>query len=237
MTKSRETEPINPDDRWMDQLVDDELDESDRRRLLAGLDRQPDGWRKCATAFLEAQAWRRAFSGLSSDVNAPSCAVSQTSGAVSVGSRVKGFGACASVEPSHLPWYAMAACVLVALVVGAGAQHTFSRYQSKLASPMVEAERIGDRRSTDDRITPWKGISGQVGGPGTKGATPVGPVKEQEEMVDVATAPAQLLEALRRRGHRIHRQRGIVPFRFEDGRRGFVPVEDLYVVPANLRTY
>lgn len=44
----------------IDRLVDGELDEADRAALLRALDREPDGWKRCATAFLEAQAWRAA---------------------------------------------------------------------------------------------------------------------------------------------------------------------------------
>jgi len=46
------------DDRRFDLLVDGEMSESQRRELLAGLDDQPDGWRRCALAFLDAQCWR-----------------------------------------------------------------------------------------------------------------------------------------------------------------------------------
>jgi len=46
-------------DRRLDRLVDGELPADQYRALLAALDEQPDGWRRCALAFLEAQAWRR----------------------------------------------------------------------------------------------------------------------------------------------------------------------------------
>ncbi len=42
-------------------LVDDELDAAERRALLERLDEIDDGWKYCATAFLEAQTFRRAF--------------------------------------------------------------------------------------------------------------------------------------------------------------------------------
>ncbi|SIO01694.1 hypothetical protein SAMN05444166_2052 [Singulisphaera sp. GP187] len=56
----------NPvDDRWIDRLVDGELEESERQRLLARLENEPGGWRRCALAFLEAQAWTRTFASSS----------------------------------------------------------------------------------------------------------------------------------------------------------------------------
>jgi hypothetical protein len=45
-----------------DLLVDGELDEAQRRDLLAGLDDEPNGWRNCALAFLESQCWKQALS-------------------------------------------------------------------------------------------------------------------------------------------------------------------------------
>jgi hypothetical protein len=45
----------------LDRLVDGELDEPSRAALLRALDRQPDGWKRCALTFLEAQAWREAM--------------------------------------------------------------------------------------------------------------------------------------------------------------------------------
>src|SRR5947207_1183726 len=50
-------QPINDDIRF-DQLVDGELSGAERRRFLESLDAQPEGWRCCALAFLEAQSWR-----------------------------------------------------------------------------------------------------------------------------------------------------------------------------------
>lgn len=48
------------DEQLIDLLVDGELDEERRRELLAQLDQKPDGWRRCAMAFLQAQCLRAA---------------------------------------------------------------------------------------------------------------------------------------------------------------------------------
>ena len=56
----------NPDDpRLLDLLVDGELTPGERRELLTRLDEQPEGWRRCALAFLEAQAWQQDLGGMS----------------------------------------------------------------------------------------------------------------------------------------------------------------------------
>src|SRR5262245_23353512 len=59
-----ESQPAEPiDQRLLDRLVDGELDAAGRRELLKALDDQPGGWRRCALAFLEAQAWRSDLRG------------------------------------------------------------------------------------------------------------------------------------------------------------------------------
>ena len=45
----------------LDRLVVDDLPPNDRRALLLHLETNPDGWRRCALAFLEDQAWRAAL--------------------------------------------------------------------------------------------------------------------------------------------------------------------------------
>ena len=45
----------------VDRLVDGELSEPERRALFLELDSNPTGWKRCALAFLEAQAWQEAF--------------------------------------------------------------------------------------------------------------------------------------------------------------------------------
>ncbi|MBI1247812.1 hypothetical protein GC197_08170 [bacterium] len=51
---SNSPKPI--DDRMLDRLVDGELSSDEYRQLLVELDQIPDGWRRCAHAFLESQA-------------------------------------------------------------------------------------------------------------------------------------------------------------------------------------
>ena len=50
--------PTNPQSQ-LDRLVDGELTEADRRELLLQLEHEPEGWRRCALAFLEAQCWEQ----------------------------------------------------------------------------------------------------------------------------------------------------------------------------------
>lgn len=44
----------------LDRLVDGELPDGERRALIESLESEPEGWRRCALSFLEAQTWRDA---------------------------------------------------------------------------------------------------------------------------------------------------------------------------------
>jgi hypothetical protein len=45
------------DDGFFDRIVDGELTPAELRMAIDRLDREPDGWKRCALAFLEAQCW------------------------------------------------------------------------------------------------------------------------------------------------------------------------------------
>ncbi len=51
-------------DALIDRLVDGDMTAEDLRAAVVRLDRDPDGWRRCALAFLESQALRVAFRAL-----------------------------------------------------------------------------------------------------------------------------------------------------------------------------
>ncbi|MBC8872495.1 MAG: hypothetical protein H8E44_23935 [Planctomycetes bacterium] len=60
------------DDQRFDRLVDGELSPKEYNDLLRSLDQQPDGWRRCALAFIEAQALRQELGGLVGEAPMPS---------------------------------------------------------------------------------------------------------------------------------------------------------------------
>jgi hypothetical protein len=55
-----------PIDSQFDRLVDGELTGAEECALLSALDARPEGWRRCALAFLEARAWKKDFHALAS---------------------------------------------------------------------------------------------------------------------------------------------------------------------------
>src|SRR5687767_12303111 len=101
----------------IDRLVDGELSGDERRHLLASLEAQPDGWRRCALAFVEAQTWRGAMGSLLREGEAPA----EPGSTVTLG-RSGSAGASPSQERtsrSHLAtWFAVAASIVVAFGLG-----------------------------------------------------------------------------------------------------------------------
>jgi hypothetical protein len=59
MIKLNDIVPI--DDQFIDRIVDGALTAVELRAAIGRLDREPDGWKRCAVAFLEAQSWRESF--------------------------------------------------------------------------------------------------------------------------------------------------------------------------------
>jgi len=93
--------------RLLDRLVDGSLPEAERRQLLLRLEAEPDGWRRCALAFLEAQTWREAFAPLAGAASVPVTGVVSTTRAP-------------VPKPRHpiVRGAALAACVLIAFTLG-----------------------------------------------------------------------------------------------------------------------
>jgi hypothetical protein len=86
---------INPrDDCFIDRIVDGPLTPAEFRVAMDLLDREPDGWKRCALAFLEAQCWRESFQTMGQ-----SAALSVGSPSLSVPS------AAPSRSRSRRPWF------------------------------------------------------------------------------------------------------------------------------------
>lgn len=114
-----------------DLLVDGELPEEARREFLRRLDHSPDGWRRLALTFLEAQAWRRSMGELLAPQRAASASLSREE---SRPSRpvARSERASSSVPPwGAKRWIfeaaAMAAVFMVALTLGGRLGDLFGR--------------------------------------------------------------------------------------------------------------
>ena len=112
------------DDARFDRLVDGELSPEEYRRMLASLDDEPGGWRRCAMAFLEAQAWGQEVRGLRDHLDHPAETRADTI-------------AVASAEATHLRWVnwlAIAASLIVLCGFGLLYQKNHSSNSGDLAT-------------------------------------------------------------------------------------------------------
>jgi hypothetical protein len=63
--------------------------------------------------------------------------------------------------------------------------------------------------------------------------------REEDEWspVQPAAVPEDVRQALERLGHHVEQQRRFVPYRLDDGRRLVIPVDQVEVRPAEIRSY
>jgi hypothetical protein len=186
---------MNTGNAQFDRLVDDELNEEERRELLGRLDDEPGGWRQCALAFLEAQCWKQSLGGIF-DEGSRSAGVSpawEASGKSPPWGDAGETPALQTTNPQRSPWAgrlrlfsAMAASFLLALWVGSLGYRMWPGHTSgigtlgEIAQNNVEVHRMPlpdqpasrlavaspDRRSTSN---PWQLVT--VSAPSGQGAS------------------------------------------------------------------
>jgi len=222
-----EDKPPAVDDQVLDLLADGELSESKRRELLIRLDSEPDGWRRCALAFLESQSWRQEFGLLA---RPPAIRPTEQGASASASRRSRSWGRVGTL-------LAMAASFLVALWLG-------TRLRDALQPHDLQPRRVETASSPPEKSlpepeqpsSPWRSVTlAADGGPGAAQSTIRLPAVERDNLdqawlQDLPQAlPADMLEALKKSGHNVHQQRRLVPFRMDDGRRLVVPVDQVEV--------
>lgn len=220
-------------DRQLDLLVDGQLDEAQRRELLTRLDAEPGGWRRCALAFLEAQAWREDLGGIARPASAEPLAPPV------IGRRSR---------RSFARWpavLAVAACFVMAFTLGIvirpAWRGTVPRLDQVARQTPEEGRqgKLGDeglRGSLTDSTSPWRMVT--LTAPDSPGEPIRLPAVERNRMDDAwlqslpAAVPPDVLRALERTGHTVRQSQQLLPVPLEDGRRLIVPVDQVEVHPV-----
>jgi len=234
MNATNDNAPTN-DDSLFDLLVDGELSEQPRRDLLAGLDDIPGGWRRCATAFLEAQCWREELRCLARRAT-PGAAGSRTPGRFGPNMRLGTL-------------LAMAASFLIALGLGLMLHDTW--FPGGPASPgAFTVATGGPEQAAPAAHEPHGGRR-----PGAPPSSlqmviipgPEGPIRflaiEREQIDEqwLRGSPmaisGEMLEALKRAGREVRQSRRLFPIPMDDGRRLVVPVDELEIRYVGNRAY
>jgi hypothetical protein len=233
---------IPHDDRILfDRLVDGELGEEERRKLLASLDAAPEGWRRCALAFLEAQAFRESFGDLAPVVRKSPLPAAPPVSPPMPRKRRKPLGAMGTVM-------AMAASFLVALGLGSWALHgprndggspTNNQIAGDPRATTVPAVNATNHdalpRATPSASTPWQMVKLQA--PGLTGddrplqipALPRPRLDDDYFRRVPSPLPDDVRQALERTGHEIRTYRELVPVHLKDGRQLVLPVDQVEV--------
>lgn len=240
---------MNADKQFLlDLLVDGELTDGQRRELLEWCEREPDGWRRCALAFLEGQSWSQVFGDLTDQ---PHTAVTAGEAAYDSGGRDAEASALRLPDAqsfwSARQWgtmLAMAASVALAFTLGLWVREAG---QGGALDPALNAEfRMVNDQPSPVPVRPEQGPADAalaVGGlPGAADEIHL-PVVDAGELdgdwllAQPAAMPDDVRQALERMGHRVDQRRQLVPYRLDDGRRVVVPVDQVEVHPVSNQSY
>lgn len=235
-------ENMPDDDVRFDLLVDGELTERQRRELLAGLDGEPGGWRCCALAFLEAQAWKNELGRFGHDPDGEPRRVKPS---------VQGTPGRSRFARRLATWTAMAASFLLTLTLGWWLQDVWHGAAQPSIGEIAEVD-VPQRPSTGaeqpeplGRATSpaaavpsrsWQMVtlsSGEDAGD-SAGSFQLPAIEREFLAADWATdlpiaIPDEVLQALQRTGHQVQRHRRLLPVEMEDGRRLVVPIDQIDV--------
>ena len=235
----------NSTDFRFDRLVDGELSADEYRAVVASLDDEPGGWRKCALAFLEAQA-------LCGDLG-------QIRRSLDISEQASDEGGAAPASSRQSRWFelhtlfAIALSFLLAFTLGALAPRFFRSgpQEPKLAGNNSSAPQIAKvhlpQSGGDLRQQAFRPVGnvrlvmdGPANGSAETGDVPVYDVGNDLESFlnqERPALPPELIELLRQRGHEVERQEQYVPAQLDDGRQVIVPVERYLITPVSQRAY
>jgi len=230
--------PLDDDSRF-DRLVDGALSAAEYKSLRASLEDEPSGWRRCALAFLEAQAWRREFAAIRRPEEDALRAKDEQLAELRPAARSK----------LHFlgPLLAAAACALLAFGLGLLTQIRFL-HPEQPSNQLAAQPATGNGASPDPDLKvadltadpEFVEMNLVIDGAGNeKVVVPVIASRSGNETL-VETEPVipdSVLRSLRLRGHRIEREQQFIPVATGDGRHVIFPVEQYHITPVSSRSY
>lgn len=230
-------------------LVDGELSGEQYRRLLASLDDEPAGWRRCALAFLEAQA-------LGQDLPLVRRSLETAPNNVATSPTQK----TPAENRADISWLAIAASFLVAFSLGIIAPRFFSRHTQEdfttgnlpTSAGNQPPENVTTLRPASFDPQRMRNIGNlqlvvDSGQPDEFREVPVYevPAYEPGQNLDAAltssfqgSAPPigpELIDLLRGHGYDVRHEQQYVPATLDDGRQMIVPLEGYQITPVSRR--
>jgi hypothetical protein len=248
---------MNSDDTRFDRLVDEDLNEEERRELLGRLDDEPDGWRRCALAFLQAQCWKQTFAAAPDVRDSLSVALRPAETNAGETPALRGRTQLRSPWLGRLSTLsAMAASFLVAMWLGTAAQRAWVGHSVAPSGLGTGSDYAGAGKAVRPSIGPFQPESNLVSMPGRTRMTPNPwhlvtvsapsdgqhprpsievPAVEQSNINEQwlrglpPAIPDNVMQALARTGHQVQQRQELVPVPLQDGRRLVVPVNQVDV--------
>lgn len=242
--------PSTPDP--FDRLADGALSETQRRQLLTSLDLEPDGWRRCALAFLEAQCWKKELGDLRQIMPAGSSTL------VPAAQPTKRHS-----PPFRLPGTLLAMAASFLLVLGAGILWRNSANQPGGVIGATGANQIavnpgGQSLTTasapqnalaqattqsENASAPWQWVRLSPAGSTDSNEAVQLPAVQRDRIDEQwlrslpSPVPDSVLWALHRGGYEVQTQQELIPMPLKDGRRLIVPVDHVEVHYVGNKTY
>jgi hypothetical protein len=230
------------DDGLFDRLADGELDDAGRRALLSRLDEIPGGWRRCALAFLEVQAWRDelrlATSGADTAVLSPG--IGRDDRSRGARARRAGLLALAVVAAFACGWLVRPGGEVVHNEQPHGVVKTVVQRDASEVKPSVAAapgpDSASPERPSGVRLAgvltfqiDESGQSRQVQVPVIEGTG----IDSRWLLEQPPAIRASVVKELTRRGHKIEAHRQLLTVDLNDGRKVLLPVDRVDVRFAN----
>src|SRR6266851_5859614 len=203
------------DDHLLDRLVDGELPDTERRKLLLKFEMEPDGWRRCALAFLEAQTWRQA---LASETGSQWGARPESVKGVSAGFSAP-FASCSERATRSKFWRpvarlsGLAAGLIVAFALG----WTYHRGVEQPAPSANVNQQAGS--GADQLVQPPQHAAVQVA---TQQSRPNKPADSQASV-------NPLVKHWQQRGYSVETEQRLVSMESKDGRKVKLPVQEVRI--------
>ena len=221
----------------LDRLVDGELNETDRRELLLQFEREPEGWRRCALAFLEAQCWKQEL-GLMA--RSPEAGTAQSPAAMPVPATVRTANSSwrGSWRQNLATALTLGACFLIALALGlslrgngVGGGHSPDSAQIRSAKEEIQLNNRAQptlvAQPVDELLT--------IDAPNGQTESLRVPRAHRDAFgLNVAgqapdAIPPAVEQAFQRAGHEVVQQREIVPAQMNNGHQLMVPVDHVEI--------
>jgi hypothetical protein len=225
-----DNQPLN-EDILLDRLVDGELTGNERRQLLESFDKRPEGWRRCALAFLEAQSWREEMGqvarGVASETNAPKSPASSVTP-----SRKSSWSSIAT-------WLAMAASLLLAFGLGVMHRERGESVASTSANPAGQVAMSPNSplppksTSPSDAVTFFVKDDGGRMQPVRVPLVDANTLDKELGMTFQTGVPDDVRNQLKDNGYAVKSKRQYAPLWLENGRPMILPVEDTNIVPVS----